>query len=172
MNENKETDKKSEDELTLEELKKNYELLKIKYNLPEFGELNKDFWIEKISETETDFILREIRKFITDRTTNYMRFLESMLNPSNASLFTFSFCKLLNSEEKKEIEELYKKLMKIELMIMDVDIIYSEEKEADFIKNSVKEWNDFKIKWKKIIEKVKTNWDKKSENGNNKCYFG
>jgi hypothetical protein len=161
-----------ENENNLLDLKDKYLFFKKKYDLPEFDKLNEDFYIEKICENETDFILREIRKFIADRTSNYLRFIENLLNPSSASIFIFSFCKTLSMDDKKEIEEIYKKFIKLELDLMETDIVYSEQKEADFIKKSFNEWSDFKIKWKKILEKVKSNWDNKSEIRNNKGYFG
>lgn len=160
-----------ENESGLENLKKDYEILREKYNLPGFREFNEDFQIERISEIETDFLLREIRKFISDRISNYMRFLESLLNPTNAPLFIFSLCKALTANEKKEIEDLYKGLMKIELELLEIDIKYSEENEAEFIKNTFEFWKDFKKKWYEIIKTAKDNWDNKLES-TNKGYFG
>ena len=158
-------------ESCLEELKKNYEIYKNKYNLPEFSKLNQDFGIERIAEIETDLLLREIRKFIADRISNYLRFIESLLNPSNASIFIFSVCKTLDTGDKKEIEELYKELMKIELDLIEIDVEYIEEKEASFINDSYKKWSLFKVRWKKLIDAVKKNWDNKVDS-NNKGYFG
>ena len=96
----------------LEKIKKEYELLKIKYNLPEFKKLNENFQIEKAAESETEVLLKEIRKCIFDKISIYARFIESLLSPVNASLFTFSILRTLNSDDKKLMEEVYKKLMK------------------------------------------------------------
>jgi hypothetical protein len=166
-----ENKKQKENESNLKNLKEDYEILKEKYGLPEFRDFNEDFQIERISEIETDFLLREIRKFISDRISNYMRFLESLLNPTNAPLFIFSLCKALTANEKKEIENLYKDLMKIELELLEIDIRYSEEKEAEFIKSTFEFWKDFKRKWLGIIKTAKDNWDNKLES-TNKGYFG
>jgi len=158
-------------ESCLEKVKKDYEQYRMKYNLPEFDKLNQDFAIEKISEIETDLLLREVRKFIADRLSNYMRFIEGLLNPANASIFTFSICKTFNLEDKKEIEDMFKELMRLEIELMEIDIQYSEEKEANFIKNSFEKWSSFKTRWKKIVDVVKKNWDNRLESGN-KGYFG
>ena len=66
-----------EDCKKLEKLKTDYKVFQEKYSLPNFDELNEDFQIEKISESETDFILREVRKYVTDKFFNYLRFIES-----------------------------------------------------------------------------------------------
>jgi len=160
------------EESCLEEVKKRYSELQAKYDLPDFKKLNEDFQIEKVSETETEVLLKEIRKYMFDKFSNYMRFLESLLNPVNASVFTFSVLKTLNVDDKKVVEEIYKKLMKLEVELMEIDIEYVEEKEAKFIKNSSEIWDEVKLDWIKIVETIKTNWDNKVEKGEGKGYFG
>jgi len=56
------------DEVTtnLEELKKQYDQFKEKYNLPDFTDLNKQFDVEEI-DIETEFLLRRIRRIIAER---------------------------------------------------------------------------------------------------------
>ena len=71
------------EESKLQELKDQYSELQKKHNLPSFDEMNKDFYIEKLAELESDLLMREIRKFISDRLYNYLRFIENLLNPQN-----------------------------------------------------------------------------------------
>ena len=99
----------NEEQSPLEKIKKEYEIFKQKYNLPDFDKINEDFQIEKAAEPETEILLKEIRRYMFDKISNYMRFMESLLSPVNASIFTFSILKSLNSEDKKNIEEVYKK---------------------------------------------------------------
>jgi len=160
-------------EKILGEVKRKYEIFREKYNLPSFKELNKDFSIERACDNETDLVLREIRKCIADKLSNYMRFVEGLLNPVNASMFIFSILKTLNSDDKKLLEEIYKKLSKIEIGMMEVDIEYSEEREVNFIKQAVEEWQSVKKDWMKILEVVKKNWDNDlKKTGEGKGYFG
>ncbi len=161
---------KDKEESCLEQVKKDYAELREKYSLPNFDDLNKDFQIEKVAETETELLLKEIRRFMFDKFSNYMRFLETLLNPVNASIFTFSVLKTLSVEDKKIAENIYKRLMKLEVDLMEIDIEYSEEKEAEFIKKGFKEWNEVKKSWLKIIRSVKKNWDNSVKN-DSKGYF-
>lgn len=156
---------------SLEELKKDYEKIQKKHNLPSFKELNEDFHIEKIAESETDILIREVRRFIGDKIASYLRFVETLFNPANAPVFMLSVLKSLGAEERKKLEEIYKKLSENELKFLEVDISFSEEKEADFIKNSFKMWQTEKKELLEIVEKAKKNWDNKIE-PNNKGYFG
>lgn len=161
----------TEKESRLEILKKNYKKLQEKYDLPGFDELNKDFQIEKAAEIETDYLLREVKRFITDKFSDYLKFIEGILHPVSVPIFVFSLIKTLGIEEKRKLEEIYKELAKKGVEIIELDITFSEEKEARFIKDSYKLWNDIKKDILHIIDKIKSNWDNKFE-VNNKGYLG
>lgn len=155
----------------LEDLKKDYKKIQEKYNLPSFQELNEDFQIEKIAEIETDLLIKEVRKFMSEKYSNYLRFIEAILNPVNVQMFIFSVIKSLGAEEKEKLTETYKILSKKELELIELDVEFSEEKEAEFIKESYKLWQDIKKDLLDVLEKIKDNWDNKSKI-NNKKYLG
>jgi hypothetical protein len=159
------------EESDLEKLKKNYLEIQKRYFLPDFEELNDDFNIDKVSDIETEHLIREIRKVIVDKILNYIRLIESMLNPVNVPMFVFSVVRAMKIEDRKELAEIYKKLAKIEIELIDVDISFSEEKEAKFIKKSYKIWQEVKEKIGEIIKSVRENWDNKLET-DTKGYFG
>ena len=158
-------------ESNLEKLKENYKEIQKKYDLPSFENLNKDFQIEKIAEIETDFLIREVRKFIADRFSNYLRFIETILHPINAPMFIFSIIKSMGVEEKKKLTNVYKKLAKNEMKLIEIDIEFSEKKEADFIKEFYKVWQEVKKDILEVLEKIKKNWDNKFK-VDGKGYFG
>ena len=160
-----------EDHNDLEKLKEKYKLFQEKYNLPYFKELNENFQIEKIAEIETEFILKEVRRFMTDKFFNYLRFIESLINPTNAPMFVFAIAKTLGVGEREKLVEIYKKITKIELDLIDFDLYYSEEKEAESIKNYWTFWNEIKKQLFDVIEVVRKNLDNKQED-NGKGYFG
>ena len=155
----------------LENLKKEYSKLEEKYGLPKFDELNEDFNIERISDIATDMILREVRKFMAETFSNYLRFIETILNPVSAPMFIFSVIKSINTEEKEKLKEIYKKLAKINVKILENELIYSTEKEVDFIKNFYKEWQEIKKELLEVIKLVEENWDKKFD-VDERSYFG
>ncbi len=159
----------SQEKLT--KLKEDYEKLRKRHNLPSFKELNEDFQIEKAAETETEILIREVRRFVGDKLMNYMRFIESLLNPVNVPMFIFSIIKLIDAEEKKRLSEIYKKLMKKEIKFIELDLEFNEEKEAQFIKDSYELWQEMKKDMLKVMDKINKRWDDKFE-ANNKDYFG
>jgi len=161
----------AKDKDNLKELKKNYSKIEKQYNLPTFEELNQNFQIEKISDVSTDYLIREVRKFMADKFSNYLRFIETLLNPSNVPMFVFYFVKSINVDEKKKLSEAYKNLAKIEVNLIGVDIQFSEEKEAEFIKESYEIWQGIKNNILGVLNTIKINWDNQVKQ-NDKGYFG
>ncbi len=163
--------KEKKEESKLQELKEKYKELKKEYNLPEFNDLNREFLIEKVAEAETDFLIREIGRVMSEKFSNYLRFIEMMLNPVNSPMFVFSIIKAIGEEEKKKLSEIYKELTKIELDMIEIDTDFSEKKQADFINSSYKSWLNVKKDFLSIISRVKENWQSKKSSNNN-GYFG
>ena len=158
-------------ELSLEKLKKDYKNIQKKYNLPEFKKLNEDFSIEKVAEIETENLIREIRRHMGEKFSNYLRLSEAILNPVNVPIFIFSIVKTIKPEDRKRLTDVYKKLSKIEVKSIEREIEFSEKKESEFIKESFKTWQEIKKDLMEVIDTVKRSWDNKFEI-NNKSYFG
>ena len=159
------------DKSDLEDLKEKYSVLREKYNLPEFDKLNEDFLIEKISDMETDFLLKEIIKFISEKVSNYFRIVQSLINPVNVPIFNYTIVKTFGVEEKTKLSSIYGKLSKVEIDLLEIDIKHSEKKEAEFIISVYNIWQEIKEDFLDVISVVKKNWDVKKE-ANGKGYFG
>ncbi len=157
-------------ESKLKKLKEEYSKLQKKYDLPSFDRLNEDFKIEKVAQEETELLVREIRENVGETLENFLRFLEAILNPVNVPMFLFPIIKSLNTEEKNKLSEIYKKLSKLEIEAMKL-IDYSEKKEAEFINQSFKLWQEIKKDFVKIIESSEKKLDIKIEK-TEKGYFG
>ena len=136
------------------ELIDKYKPLKEKYQLPEFSSLNEVFDIEDI-DPDSEFILRKIRRTISDKIASYLRFTEIILNPSNAPMFFFKLLKKIDSSDKEALSKIYEELGNSELKMLSLDIEYNEQKEADFIKDMFNKFNnEIKKEFQKIIEKL------------------
>ena len=159
------------EEANLADLKKNYAEVQSKYDLPSFEEISQDFNIERASEIETDYLVREVRKFMTDKLQNYARFIETVLHPSNASMFIFSIIKTIEPKDKEKLTEIYKKLARHEVDLIELDVQYSEEKEAKFVRDFYVVWQAIKKDMMEIVGVIKANWDKEVEKST-KAYFG
>ena len=147
----------------LNTLKKEYKKIQSRYTLPEFQELNENFSVEKIADYETDILIREIRRFISDKFSNYIKIIENILNPVSAPLFVFSVNNSLSEQEKKRLTKIYEILAKLEIKMVNLDLEFSEKKEADFIKNSFKMWKEIRKDLLKITSKIIENFDNEAE---------
>mgnify|MGYP001585665227 FL=1 len=162
-------DKEDKECLNLDELKLKYVEFKERYGLPEFFELNKVFEIEEV-DVETDFLLRSMRKVITEKIANYMRFFEVVLNPSNAPMFFFNFIKKLNNQDKEILGNVYEKLGYIEIELIKMDLDYKEETEAEFIRKIYILFDEIKPEILGILDKMSGNGNLKKEDKGS--YFG
>ena len=154
----------------LNELINKYNILKIKYDLLEFSKLNELFDIEEINP-ETELLLKKIRENIEEKISEYTRFIEVILNPSNATIFFFKILKKLDSSDREILSKIYEKLSKFELKIISLDLKYKEESEAEFIKES---YNLFNNEMKKELLEIINKLDNREENSTsfNGSYLG
>ena len=141
-----------------------------KYSLPDFDKLNEDFDISKI-ECDPNMLLRDIRKIMSNKFSSVMNFIELLLNPSNGSMFNMFLVRGVNSEEKEILDELFSKIGGIGIEAFELDIYYSEAKEAEFVKSKFNDWQEIKPKLETIVKSLKGNWRKESGK-KTKSYFG
>lgn len=144
-------------------LKENFEKLRQKYGLPEFDKLNNDFDIEKLQENDTDFLLREIRRAMLEKNMAYLRFIEMFLNPNNTPMFLLVLIRSIDNNDKKYLNDLYLELGRHELKSLSLDNFYEESREADFIKMFYERWQEIKIRFGEIIDKLDKSLDNKQE---------
>jgi len=159
------------EENKLEKLKKDYAKIRKKYGLPEFNRLNEDFGIEKASESESDFVIREIRRIMIEKVYNYFSLIETLLNPSNTRMSLMSAAKTLGVEDREKLSRIYKKIASIEIELIEVDVDFSEKREAEFVKEIYKTWQEIKEDILHTARTIKKNWNNKSESVG-KGYFG
>ena len=155
----------------IDELKEDYKKARKIYDIPTFEELNLNFQIEKICDIETDFLLLEIRKHISEKLSGYLKLIETLINPMSAQMLVYHIIKTLTPKDQETLRILYKKLAKLEIKILELDIDFDEKKEALFIKNAFDEWQTIKKDLLEMVINVQENWDIKIKT-NDKHYFG
>lgn len=157
----------------LELLKESYEVLKKEYSLPEFEEMNKDFSIEKINEEETDNLIREIRRYVSEKINGYLRLTETLLHPNNAQMFVFTMIKSISKADNQKLQNIYKRLAAKEIDLIELDLEFNFKKEIEFINSSFKVWQEVKKDLLKLIVKIKKEWEVASKNkSKDRDYFG
>ncbi|MEK6852955.1 MAG: hypothetical protein AABX59_03685 [Nanoarchaeota archaeon] len=156
----------------LNELKHEYEILRKKYSLPEFNKLNEEFEIERLADKKSDFILRGIRRSILNKSVNFLKFLEEFVNPSMASFASLVIQKSFADKERELVKRCYENLVALELKAAHLEIEYNEKGEVEFIKSTVKDWDDIKSDFKELAKTAEKIWKGKIEEEGIVEYFG
>ena len=136
--------------MDLSELKNNYSEIEKKYKLPSFDRLNQDFEIDKIDK-ESEHLVRTVRKVVFEKIINSLNFLELLQNPVNAPRTYLPYLRSMSVEDKKTIEEIYSSLGELSLAALELEIEFSDKREAELIKRAFDVWNSHKIRFKKIV---------------------
>lgn len=158
-------------ERSLKLVKEDYKKIEEKFNLPPFEKMMEDFDMEKLSEKEEGYMVRDVRRIVAEKIGAYMHLFEMLMNPSSPPMFVFSFMKNLSEQDKKVIKEVYKELSKIQIITIKLDTIYDEKKEADFIKKTNANWQILKKKVYALAETFEKEFEKNAET-KEKSYFG
>lgn len=151
-------------------LEEEYETLAKAHNLPTFEEIIKDFDIEKLFDTKTSCLAREIRRTINEKISAYIHLFETLINPQGPPMFVFKILKNMTPEEKQSLQEFYKVLSMSQIQIMKLDTIYSEASEIKYIKETYRMWQEQKQKIHKLFESFETNFENGDE-AKSKTYF-
>ncbi|QQG38928.1 MAG: hypothetical protein HYS32_00475 [Candidatus Woesearchaeota archaeon] len=152
------------------DIKKEYSKLVKKYKLPSFKEMDEEFNIGSIQEN--GFLLKGVRSKIFEKIDSFVKLIDSYLYPSNAGVAVLYEIKYLSKEDLEIFEDLYRKMMIVmrENDLLDLDV--SETKDAEFIKNSYKQWQQIKKQLYNTMKKVRDSWNKKGDLPTDKAYFG
>jgi len=155
----------------LKKFKKDYENIQQKYKLPSFEMLNQRFDIEKLAERETELLVREIRRAIIDKASNYFKFIEIFINPGAAPMFFVAVIKRMNGIDRAPLEQLYIELGKMEVDSIELENSYDEKKEAEFIKKANEKWDSIAKRFAELTAKMKKSFEGQEEK-KDKSYFG
>lgn len=144
---------------------------KLKYKLPRYDDLDKEFEISTANIKDKNFLLRNIRRRLNDKVIFYCRIIEGLLYPNPNNLIGMLEVRSFNDAEKEKISKIYKKLMQFERQSLMIDIDPDEKRDLDFINDLFKEWGKFKEELISITKKMKESWhlEEKEEKDN---YFG
>jgi len=158
-------------EKTVKDLEIEYAKIEKKFQLPEMEKLIEDFDVDKILEKNGGILIRDIRRVINDKLSAYLHLFETLMNPASPPLFVLTFMKNLTEDNKKSIKEIYKNLSKMQLTNMKLDTVFNEKAEAEFIKNSFKDWQQMKNRIHSLFGDFEQEFERNSET-KEKSYFG
>jgi hypothetical protein len=143
------------------EVEQEYNKLKKKYNLPEFNKIDFEFEISSLESSK--FLLRNIINKINEKIDNLLKILEELLNPDASTFSSLYELRYFDDEEKKDIYNLFKKLMLFSRKSLATSLSNNEKEEAIFINEIFNEWNDIKSQLLEYVKKMEDAWKKETD---------
>ncbi len=148
-------------------MKDEYNQLKKKLNLPDFEKLDSEFEISAIEQKE--FLLRSIRRKITEKLMGFTEIFDEILQPEKPS--TMYESNFISENERKAIFDFYKRLMYLIRLSEEISVNEDDKKDADFISKSLAEWLLLKEKIEEALSKMKDAWTRQLKK-EEEAYFG
>lgn len=146
-----------------------YGALRQKHKLPLLHDLDKEFCVGKLEET--DFLLRVIVSKMSERLEQVIKILGDLIQPES-QLANMYEAESFTDEEKKHIFELFKRISARHKELVINDFEHDEDSAAELIKNTFNEWKDMKKDFLKILEKTKESWQNEKKSELELGYFG
>ncbi len=155
--------------MELKDFKKEYGKLAVKYKLPDFSELNRDFEIEKLDK-DTELMLKTIRKFMMEKVVNSINFLEMLINPINLPRMYLPYVRTMDGEDRKVIDKIYSRLSQLTLVSLELEVNSHDAAEVELIKKVFASWKELKQDFGRIITNIRN--PREFVNKKERSYFG
>jgi len=155
--------------MDLESLKKEYTKSAKKHKLPTFKELNEFFEIYKVDK-ESDTLLRAVRKQMMEKVVNSLSFVEMLTTGANAPRMYFPYLKSIPAEDRKDLEQIYKKFSELIVLSLEREIHYSEKDEAELIRKIISDWKSVSLNFRRIMKNIRT--PNSNQTKKERSYFG
>ena len=155
----------------MEELKKEYNQLKKKYNLPDFEQMDEEFEIRAIEMYRSGILIKALLRAINNKLSIFMNYLESIVNGQPQHIHALIEIKNTTDSEKEEMYEHYKKIS----ILLHENLVFDLKPEKEIAKQINKNWKEWKaIKEKeiKLLEIITDAWRRKEESPSRSEYAG
>lgn len=137
-------------------IEKQYNELRKKHKLPEFIEIDFEFEISDLEET--NFLLRNIIRKIAEKLDFYSTMLEEVLQPDTSNLYAMHETRYFDEDEKNQMYDIYRKLMNLNRQSIEISLLRNDNNDADFISNAFEEWKAIKKELLKFVKKMRASW--------------
>lgn len=157
-------------DLQLKEIKREYEKVKDKYNLPDFDQLNLEFEFKPMQEDTS--VIKHVSRRMGEKVVYFSRSIDAILFSFGNSIVLNYENKMLTDKEKDNITELHKKIMFFDRSIWVLEINGDEEAYVKFIKDLWEEWFALKEGVYDYAKKIREGWKKESIEDRGESFFG
>lgn len=154
----------------INEIEAEYNKLSKKYKLPKFREIDEEFELSSLESP--NFLVRNALRKTAEKLEFYIEVIGNLVHPDASSLSSMYEIRFFSDDEKNDMYNLFKKLMKVDRNILEVMLKNDEKEQAEFLNKFFNNWLDAKKELLKFIEKMKDSWEKQSTIEEDTAYFG
>ena len=151
------------------ETEKQYSVLKKKYKLPDFKEMEAELQLS--DSEETNFLLKLIVRRIAEKLDFFAKMIEEILQP-DSSLYAMHEIRHFDENEKHRLYKLYKELMELSRNSIEVSLLNKEAAEVEFVLKFFIEWKNLKIELLAYAKKLKEAWQNELDIKDDVGYLG
>lgn len=146
----------------LTNLKNSYDIIKKKFNLPEFDELDSEFEIRALDIEKSGILIKALLRIILSKLAIFLNYLEPIISPNPQSYHSMVELNNLSDDDKHEIFDYYKSLSSLYHEGCAIEL-KSEKEVANFIKKIYQKWPELKRKEIYFLDKITQTWLKEKE---------
>ena len=139
-----------------EETEKQYNELRKKHQIPDFKDMDSDFEISDLAET--NFLLRAVIRMINEKMEFCTSVLGDILSPDSSNLHAMHETRHFEDYEKAKAYDLFRRFMFLNRRSVEVLLSKNEKEEAEFISSFYGEWKDLKREFLANVKKMKDAW--------------
>jgi hypothetical protein len=152
------------------DIQHHYQGLQKQHKLPEFALVDKEFEISNIDKP--GFLLRNIRRKISERLDDVTQFLEPFVQPDANSFTSLFEYRALSEADRREVLKQFQHLMALYRSCIDAELSVDDAQDAAIIARIINEWPAIRAALRPIVQKVAASWPKPLERKDVVGYFG
>ena len=152
------------------ETEKQYNEIRKKYKLPEFKEI--DYELELSDLDETKFLVKSIVRRMSEKIEFFTTILDGLLQPDTSNISSIHESRFFDEFEKKEMHDIYRKLMVLSRRTAELSLAANEKDEAEFVNEFFSEWKPIREELKKYLKKMKESWKTETDIKEDIGYLG
>jgi hypothetical protein len=152
-----------------DKFKDQYQRVQKKFNLPSFEQLDQEFDIGSLEES--NFPLRQIRRQISEVLETYAKLLEELMHPESSISGLYEL-KELTDADKDALFDNYRHLIRLLRYSLEIALKNSEQDDAAFINDLVKQWPLMRKSLLPLAKKLKDSWEHETAKKEDLGYLG
>jgi hypothetical protein len=147
-----------------------YKECQTRFHLPAFAILDKEFEVSTIEKPA--FLLRNIRRKISERIDHVIQLLDPLIQPDPNSFMHVQEYRALNDSERHELISNFQELNALFLACIEAELAADEAQDAAVISKATESWPKLREALRPFIQKVASSWLKRVEHKAHVGYFG